>query len=91
MVWQFNPKRGDITDPDTPIEQTSLGYDAYAYYGGDLIAESICKKDGPLLAAAPDMLAVLKSMQSVDDDPMANGDPRRVKLLAAIKKAEGWQ
>lgn len=42
-----------------------------------------------LISAAPDMYAVLKSMEAVDDDPMAAGDPRRLLLLAAIAKAEG--
>lgn len=36
-----------------------------------------------LIAAAPDMYAVLKSME------MDQGDPRRAALLAAIAKAEG--
>lgn len=44
--------------------------------------------NGLLIAAAPEMYAVLKSMESVDDDPMANGDTRRKALLAAIAKAE---
>lgn len=92
MTWQFNPERGDITDPDVPESECHFTYhETYAYYGGDVIAETVSSKNGPLLTAAKKMYAVLKSMESVDDDPMSGGDPRRALLLAAIAEAEGRQ
>lgn len=42
-----------------------------------------------LISAAPDMYAVLKSMESDEDDPMRIGDPRRSRLLVALEKARG--
>jgi hypothetical protein len=35
------------------------------------------------------MYAVLKSMESDEDDPMRIGDPRRSRLLVALEKARG--
>jgi hypothetical protein len=82
MTWQYNPERGDITDPDAeeleegcymmrgstpdglcPSKSRCPGCEQKrrrAYYGGALIAETVRSTHGPLLAAAPKLLAACK-------------------------------
>ena len=62
MTWQFNPERGDITDPAVSQEEVRMGPEAYKYYGGDLICESVQSTHGPLLANAPGLLKALKNL-----------------------------
>ncbi len=62
MTWQYNPERGDITDPDVPQEQSGCQEETYAYYGGEVIAETVTEANAPLLANAPAMLDLLKKL-----------------------------
>lgn len=77
--WKWESYGGNCCTLDT--DERSLVYHAAAW--------AIPKDARALIAAAPEMYEVLKSMASEESDPMANGDPRRAALLAALKKAEG--
>jgi hypothetical protein len=109
MTWQWNPERGDITDPDEEEQEAGCYMMTFntpdglcspftecpgcaqkrtrAYYGGALIAETVRSTHGPLLTAAPDMLALLK--EYVADDPCAFGDPRHTRAIELIAKITG--
>ena len=84
MTWQYNPGRGDITDPSIPREQTNMSEECYAYYGGELIAETVRSTHGPMLAEAQNMLDLLK--RYISDDPCAPGDPRYYEAVAIIER-----
>ena len=60
MTWQFIHSAGHIVDPDVTLEDSGHDDRSYQYYGGKLIAESISGENGPVLAEAENMLALLK-------------------------------
>lgn len=107
MTWQYNPSRGDITDPDAEelnpgCFMMARGDDGLcvpvahcpscdqqrrrAYYGGELIAETVRSTHGPMLAEAQNMLNLLK--RYVSDDPCSAGDPRYSEAVAIIERIE---
>jgi len=51
-----------ISDGDDVVADFPAGHDPLDidYYGGHLVAESICHSNRALIAAAPDLLAVLE-------------------------------
>jgi hypothetical protein len=61
-----------------------------AVYGAPLVCESIrSDANARLIAAAPDLLEALRSLELSADLPAMFNDPVRVKARAAIAKAEG--
>lgn len=79
---------------DADVEGGPLGYDAFQYYGGNLIAESVAPCNQPLIAAAPEMLAALRQITEYDNCdvcPMCSHHMHRgdCSLVALIAKAEG--
>ncbi len=68
----------------------STGHSETTYYGGFLIAESICKNaDAKLIAAAPDLLEALKELKkwACRLEDWKGIDPPVEQALNAIKKA----
>jgi hypothetical protein len=84
MTWKFIPEHGHIIDPDVTFEDSGHDESSYRYYGGKLIAESINSENGPVLAEAQNMVALLK--QYVEDDPCAP-NPRYAEACATIERA----
>lgn len=78
-----------ITDTPDGLPENSghSGTDAYEYYGGALICESVWrKKDVALISAAPDMLEALQNLENDD-----NHIPKPIwdMVQNSIKKAMG--
>jgi hypothetical protein len=73
----------------------AIGEDAVKYYGGNLICESVSECNRGLIAAAPDLLEVLKEaklqIEYLDEKFVATGTTSAVlaRINAAIAKAEG--
>lgn len=78
-----------ITDTPDGLPENSghSGTDAFEYYGGALICESIWRnKDAHLISAAPDMLEALENLENDDVSiPYHAWD----LVQKAIKKAKG--
>jgi hypothetical protein len=66
--WVYHPERGDIIAPSVKKEDARMSDDIWNYYGGELVAETVCACDGPLLAAAQELLHALTMVRDADDD-----------------------
>lgn len=69
-IWSKG-KTGDTIITDTPDGLPEIsghsGTEAYKYYGGALICESVWRqKDIALISAAPDMLEALQNLENDD-------------------------
>ena len=62
--WRVGKAAGGIL-ADVPIEGGPLGCEDIAFYGGYLIAESVAPVNRPLLAAAPEMYALLERLATL--------------------------
>lgn len=94
--WWWNPKGGEVLAPVATGDVVGNGHLAVGYEG-HVIAESVSRRNGQLLAAAPELLAVCKEFVAAFD-PASNGfasadDAVRVirEVRAAVEKAEGWR
>lgn len=70
------------------------GSEDTSYYGGHMVAESIAEKNGPVIAAAPELLDVVLMIRDADDDCASDNLPRipaaaRAAIDAVIAKATG--
>jgi len=99
MTWQYNPERGDITDPNVPQAESSISNpETYAYYGGDLICETVRSTHGPLLANAPGLLKALKNLyfriesdylvRNTVNDSSPNFHLEAMKFVLELKEAQ---
>jgi hypothetical protein len=100
MTWQYNPERGDITDPAVPQAESSISNpETYAYYGGDLICETVRSTHGPLLANSQAMLKALKNLyfrikngylvRNTESDSSPNFHLEAMKFVLELKEAQG--
>ena len=76
-------KTGGAVVADYPIPEVD-GSGHVEYYGGHLVAESIAPQNIPLIAAAPDLLAALKTLVTIPEVRQEDMQAAR----AAIAKAE---
>lgn len=83
--WRIGKNYGGIV-ADHPIEGGVMGTEDVDAYGGYLIAETVAPCNKPIIAAAPQMLALLKKYAA--DDPCAHGDPRHAEALELIAAVE---
>jgi hypothetical protein len=73
------------------------GPENVAYYGGNLIAESVAPRNAPVLAAAPELLTAARAAtHALKSYAHGNGAPDLARevakaLDAAIAKAEGTE
>ena len=65
------------------------GSDNIEAYGGHMVAESVSASNAPLIAAAPCLLAALKGMLDVFQEPHNETLLEVVEARAAIAKATG--
>ena len=77
-------------------EPTGLpGADDVAYYGGNLVCESVAQKNIPIIAAAPEMYEALQFIESLYDDERSSGElamalyEARNMARAVLAKVEG--
>ncbi len=86
--------RGDtVVAKDYPRDKSVLNDDAWNYYGGELICESVrSQADGTLIAAAPTLLAACKTLVYICES-VTDLAPDEIQLIdnakATIDKAEG--
>lgn len=84
-------KTGGAVVSEAPIDGVPVGsgHSDVEYYGGNLIAESIWRKeDVRLIAAAPDLLAVLMELTDIEG-PLPGNQAWHTRAMAAIAKATG--
>ena len=60
-TWRFDP-RGFVVSVEPPTGRPFDPAEYDAYGGGYVIAETVTAENGPLLAAAPDLLAALERL-----------------------------
>lgn len=60
--WRVGKNYGSVV-ADHPVQEIR-GSDAVEAYGGHLIAESIAPRNQPIIAAAPEMLDLLKTIEN---------------------------
>jgi len=83
--WRIGKTGGTVVCDTATHREDASGVE---YYGGHLVAESICRReDALLIAAAPDLLAACESIV----DFFGTLGTTRQMLLAAIYKARGVQ
>lgn len=88
--WRFGKNSDDVV-ADTPAGHSEES-DHVAYYGGHLVAESICSHNRALVAAAPELLEALQGLLVAYNDPGNTGSTHDDKVeaaRAAIAKARG--
>lgn len=78
-----------------PSLDAGMGWvaDAYRYYGGNLVCESVAPKNKALIEAAPDLLeaaeGIMDKFEKFGANGMVLGKSDMAALVAAIKKAKG--
>lgn len=83
--WSIG-RQGWCVIADHPIEAGPRGADDVEYYGGHLICESVTPNNARLIAAAPELLEMLQSIENDDKSiPAAFWD----RMQAVIVKAGG--
>lgn len=90
--WRLGKNSDDVV-VDTPAGHSEEP-DHVAYYGGHLVAESICSHNRPLIAAAPDLLEVCEGLiqlrdNALEDLPAGFAFELIQKARATIAKARG--
>lgn len=94
--WRFGKNSDDVV-ADHPAGQ-SQDAKSMAYYGGHLVAESICSHNRSLIAAAPELLEALEELleeaheamrRANDDGAFYDLDADLAQARAAIAKARG--
>ena len=78
---------------DVPVPEMGGSEDTH-YYGGHMVAESIAEKNGPVIAAAPELLLVALDFDEALTElglhcECGQADCRTTRLRAAIAKATG--
>jgi len=81
--WRKGNGWGSVVSDVLPPDGLNGSADVEAY-GGYLIAESIAPSMIPLVAAAPEMREVLRSL--IAEDPCAPNDPRMAAAIAILAK-----
>lgn len=89
-TWRFNPDRGEVLS-DQPVhdgdDSLQHGYDGY------VVAETVARANGPVLASAPDLLAELRLIVegwSRKGRDLTEWESERLEFaLVALAKAEG--
>ena len=92
--WRFGKNSDDVV-ADQPAGHSEEA-DHVAYYGGHLVAESICSHNRSLIAAAPEQLEVCEGLIQLRDNapedlPAGFGFELIQKARATIAKARGEQ
>ena len=89
--WKIGGKYMNVVITDNGEDfPKDTGHNDVAYYGGHLIAESICKKaDAQLISAAPDLLEALHVVYDANIDAPQIPEIVMIKIKKAIDKAEG--
>lgn len=82
--WRRGKQGGSVV-ADVPVPEMG-GSDAVEYYGGHLVAESITPSNAKLIAAAPDMLALLAELIDIEG-PQPGHIEWANKVKAVIAKA----
>lgn len=82
--WRRGKQGGSVV-ADVPVPQMG-GSDAVEYYGGHLVAESITPSNAKLIAAAPDLLALLQELIDIEGPQPGHIDWAN-KVKSAIEKA----
>lgn len=88
--WSRGKCCNSVVSDTIPYDDVNrVGYEDIKYYGGFLIAESIHDRDIPLIAAAPELLKVLKEVLAECEiaRPLSLAHLHAAKAL--IAKAEG--
>lgn len=70
--WRIGTHGGSVVS-DNLVEHGPNGCDCVEYYGGHLIAESISPANAKLVAAAPDMLALLQELIDIEGPQPGHG------------------
>lgn len=83
-IWMAAKNGGGVISTNTDSKLFS-GADEIHYYGGFLICESVAKQNIPIIAAAPLMLALLKSIK---DEAEGLPDALKKRIETAIIIAE---
>lgn len=89
-TWKHGNNHGDVVTDCGDGFPAESGHTATDYYGGFLIAESICKKaDAKLIVAAPALLKALEGFVNSVYTGCTKGELEKLRLAgeAAIKKA----
>jgi hypothetical protein len=83
-------KASDQVVADVPIEAGPGGSDSVDYYGGYLVAESVAPCNGPLIAAAPELLACCHHfLAALETRPGGYLEMLLARTREAVAKAEG--
>lgn len=90
--WRFGKNSDDVV-ADQPAGHSEES-DHVAYYGGHLVAESICSHNRSLIAAAPELLSIALRFVALDSvwHPDRHEDEKRELMKdarAVIAKAQG--
>lgn len=83
--WRLGKCGGSVV-ADVPIQDGICGSDCVEYYGGHLIAESVTPSNAKLIAAAPDLLALLQELIDIEG-PQPGHIMWANKVKVAIEKA----
>lgn len=85
--WKVGKFDSTVISDETPEKYIGAsGYNDIDYYGGFLIAESISNHDANLIAAAPDMLEALLSIENDNNQiPAAIWEMRNKAIAKATK------
>jgi len=90
--WRLGKNSDDVV-ADTPAGHSQEA-EHVDYYGGHLVAESICSHNRPLIAAAPELLESLTNLVGLAKLGAARLDKYHAALAhagAVIAKARGEQ
>lgn len=94
--WRLG-KNSDSVVADTPprdypaiheMTPAEVEADSVEFYGGHLIAESVCRNNRHIISAAPELLAALEAIIESGELPYCDSDPMVVAAKKAIAKAK---